>query len=419
MDKEIGVGIIGSGLRGALVMGLRMVDLVHSSNLRVRALCDRIPERLEETKLVLEMSYQFKQDVSVDIATYEDYKALVDDPNIDLILVTTPTYFHKEPTEYALASGKKVYLDKPIAVTLSDSLAILEAEEKASNPIIMGFTRRFEISWRKAYSLLQEGAIGELQLINLRSVIPYTRYLHFWHRRNEKSGGALNDKSSHHYDVFNWMTGERPEALHAFGGRSSIFKEDPTAPERCSLCDRDCPYDFMKGSEMEQLKEMGVEELPQSWANPVDEEAAIDTCVFKPGADIYDHVVSHVKYPSGVLASLTLCIFGPDVEDQETLELIGTKGRLRLTRGRGEIDLVSDFGKTHEVIYTRTEEFESSHYGADLELVRELEKFSNGKSPLTTAADGHESLRMIHATFESIENNGKTVDLRGELDEQL
>ncbi|NBC29190.1 MAG: Gfo/Idh/MocA family oxidoreductase, partial [Spirochaetes bacterium] len=338
------------------------------------------------------------------IKKYTDYRLLVDDPDIDLILVTTPTYFHREPCEYALRSGKKVYLDKPIAVTTEDSEALVNTVRGTGNALMMGFTRRYERSWGRASDLVREGRIGRMAMMQIRSVIPYTRYYHTWHRRNAWSGGALNDKSSHHFDVFNWFAGSRCVSLSGIGGASPQFAPEETPPAGCFSCTRDCPYDLRKDPD---FQEMSIRFIPPSWKNARSEEDRIDTCVFKPGADITDHAFVNLAYENGVKASLMLCIYGPKTPDQETLELVGTEGRLTLTRGTGIIDLYADHGRTHEIIDTRDHEFSSSHFGADMTLVRELKRFVDGERPVAGVEDGHESLRMVKAAQASINAGGE------------
>jgi predicted dehydrogenase len=406
--REVGVGIVGAGLRGALVLGARIAELRRETGLRLRALCDKSPQRMREVSLYLGYvgfrSAAAGRGLPGRPTKYTNYRALVDDPNIDLILVTTPTYAHREPCEYALDSGKKVYLDKPIAVTTEDSAAIVNKVRNTGNQITMGFTRRYEPSWRRAYELLQEGRIGRLTMMQIRSVIPYTRYFHTWHRRNAWSGGALNDKSSHHFDVFNWFAGHRCVSLSGIGGRSPQFAPEENPPTGCFSCTRDCPYDLRKDPD---FQEMGIRYLPPSWKKAQAEEDRIDTCVFKPGADITDHAFVSLAYENGVKASLMLCIFGPKAPDQETLELVGTEGRLTLTRGTGIIELYSEHGKRHEIIDTKGDEFSSSHFGADLALVRDLKRFVDGEPPVATVEDGHESLRMVEAAQMSIDAGGE------------
>lgn len=407
MRQKTGVGIIGTGLRGMQVIAPRIVELQDSISLEIRGLCDRLPDRLAEALDQLKTLYTDKGPCP-EIKTYSDYQDLIDDPEIDLIIITTPTHCHKANAIAALESGKHVYLDKPIEVTLEAARKILEAEKRTQNRLIMGFTRRYEASWLKAFEILQSGEIGNLKMMQIRSVIPYTRYYHLWHRRNKYSGGALNDKSSHHMDVFNWFAGSRPLKLNAFGGYSGLFPEKTDTPAFCSECDLECDFNFFKDY---QLKELKMSSLPPSYFSGTEEQSRLDNCVYKSGADILDHISAQILYDNGVTASLMLCIFGPEAQDQETLELIGDQGRLVLTRSKGEIIVYSRSGAPAHLIDARNEEFASSHFGADLELVRELDRFCHGARPRAKAQDGYDSLQMIHGIYHSVLKKGESISI--------
>ena len=403
---SIGVGIIGSGLRGGLVLGARIIEQQRETGLKLRAICDRSPARMREVSLFLHAA-GLKNLRLGRIRRCTDYRELVDDPAVDLIVITTPTWFHREPAEYALRSGKKVFLDKPIAVNLEDSRTILRVEKETENPLLMGFTRRYEAPWIRAAELVQSGRIGQLMMIQLRSVIPYTRYYHTWHRRNTWSGGVLNDKSSHHFDVLNWFADSPWRSIHGIGGQSPAFapREDP--PAGCFVCEEDCPYHILKDPDFE---EMGIKNVPPSWKSGTREQDRVDTCVFAPGADLTDHCFVTVDYANQVKASLFLCIWGPKAPDQETLELIGTEGKITLTRQTGQLEVWDSFMKQKEEIDCRTADFDSSHFGADRELVRQLRAFVDGEEPVVGAAAGHESLRMVAAAQRSIDAGGTPVE---------
>ncbi|MDA3951828.1 MAG: Gfo/Idh/MocA family oxidoreductase [Spirochaeta sp.] len=399
--STIGVGIIGVGDRGCFVLGARLREVERETGLRVVALCDTNPARLEDASSYLS---GHGDGPAPTFHLYRDYRELIDDAAVDLILVTTHTYLHRDPTIYALESGKAVYLDKPISVTEEDARSILTAEERTGNRLIMGFTRRYEASWQAARTLVADGAIGDVHMLQIRSLIPYTRYLQMWHRKKQYSGGALNDKSSHHIDVFNWFVNDTCSAVTAFGGRSGIFAPDPSAPTHCAVCDRDCPY--RRGPDQAWSKE-GAQVLGyRSWAAADNELDRADTCVYQPGADIEDHVIASFAYENGVKASLFWSIFGPPAPDQETLEVLGSSGRLVLTRSTGTIELISEYGTHRETIKAGGPDFASSHYGADLELVRRMRRFVDGEIPTATARDGYQSLRMIQAVATSIAAGG-------------
>lgn len=420
--QTIRAAVIGAGERGVYVLGARAVELAAETDIVIRVLCDTNEARAAEGKAFLEERYRAAgHDIRIEVET--DFRRVIAREDIDTVFVTTYTAEHREPTVAALDAGKQVYLDKPMATTLEDAEAIMQAEARAGRPVIMGFTRRYEPTWRRAVELLRDGAIGELETVLLRSVIPYARYLQRWHRRQDRSGGALNDKVSHYFDALNWIARSRAETLSAIGGRSSVFAPDPTAPRRCRECDRDCPFRALPGPNRPEIgivyrldpdyrkQEVGIFTRP-TWAEADAEDAQIDNCVYSPDSDITDHAVVSIGYENGVKASLFWNIFGPSAEDEETLELVGSSGRLRLTRDTGEIDLVSNYGAHHETIDARGEHFESSHFGADVELLHEVRNHFEGHDPPAGTADGYESLRMVEATQRAVDQGGRMLSLR-------
>lgn len=417
----INAAIIGAGERGVYVLGIRIVELYRETGLVVRVLCDFHRNRAEEGKAFLEALYA-KNDVLVSIDIDSDYRQVVARDDVDTVFVTTYTGEHRGPTIAALEAGKQVYLDKPMATTLDDARAIMNAERRASSTLIMGFTRRYENSWRVAVQLLRDGAIGELQTILLRSVIPYARYLQRWHRFGERSGGALNDKVSHYFDAMNWIAGSTAAVLTAIGGRSGVFTPDPIAPARCRDCDRECPFRALPSRTVPEIgsvyrldpdyRKQGTGIFSQaSWTEAIAEDARIDNCVYSPDNDIMDHAIVSVGYENGVKASLFWNIFGPSADDQETLELVGSSGRLRLVRSSGEIDLVQGYGETRTTINARGPHFESSHFGADVELIQAVKRHREGVDPVAGTRDGYEALRMVDATQRLVDSGGGSVRL--------
>ncbi len=340
---------------------------------------------------------------------YADPIDLINDDNVDLIVITTPTSSHLDAAIPALMSGKKVYLDKPIAHTIEDAVAIYAAEHQSDNPMIMGFTRRYERPWIDLHDLLQSGVIGDLKMMLIRAVLPYAFYFQTWHRTRSISGGAMNDKASHYTDVFNWFAGGRCQQANAFGGRN-VFKTLPDAPEFCAKCDWDCAYRANQVRPDTQDQMRGA--VDQSYDDELDPLKRKDNCVYKAGADIFDHASVHYQYDNGIVASIFYTVYGPQSDDEETLELVGTKGRMILTRLRGEIDLVTDYGERRkEIIPCRAEAFETSHFGADRKLVQDMAAFARGAQPPVSGWHGMEATRMTIAAMTSIDRGGQTIQM--------
>jgi predicted dehydrogenase len=422
--KKLRIGIIGTGERGCYVLGTRIVELSKELNLEITMLCDwnknRVDDALEHLK---SQCITHKLPWANTMQGTVDYRELINSEYVDLILITTHTDQHRDPAIYALQSGKHVYLDKPISVTLEDSQKILDTEQETGNTLIMGFTRRYEYPWRKIRELLVAESIGTLQMMQIRSIIPYTRYLQMWHRNPLYSGGALNDKSSHHLDVFNWLTGTTCTQVSAIGGKSAFLATREDAPLRCSECDDNrCPY-RRSANVLDDKEGTHVLHLP-SWRQATDERDIADMCVYRAGADVIDHTIATYQYANGVKASLFWAIYGPHSADQETLELVGSRGRMILERASGTIHLYQigdgEHGESMQILDARDEGFASSHYGADLQLIRDMRRFCDLRNShqnteslgCAHAVDGHEALRMIIATTKSILQNGTPVNLQ-------
>jgi predicted dehydrogenase len=388
-----------------------MIQMAAETGLRIVALHDRNPRRMEEAQETMVQAYA-GQGIKTSPRLYANGQDLIHAPDVGLVVITSPTNTHRQYAVPALRSGKKVYCDKPLAHTVEDSIAIVEAETRWANPLIMGFTRRYEPAWKRAHALLQEGTIGDLVMLQIRDIIPYHRYLTAWWRRRAWSGGALNDKGCHLFDAFSWFVGSRANQVHGFGGRSAV-EPDPEAPARCQLCDRDCPY--RRRAKAPVAAPVALDLLPhygQSWTQETEEEFMDDVCVYAPGADLYHNASLHFRYDNGVIASFFYSIFGPPAEDQETLELVGTSGRILLVRHRGTLDIVCDHGRHHEVIDCRDEHFdETLHFGADITLIRELGAFCQGEPPAVSARAGLEATRMVAAALQSLDGGGVTVEM--------
>ena len=406
--RPINVGIIGLGVRGLYSIARPMAETFPETQFNITALCDRNPQRMVEAEALLQPLYA-AHGVQIMPKLYKNGQDLIQDDNVDLVVITSITDTHREFAVPALHAGKKVYCDKPLAQDVADAIAIVEAETQTQNPLIMGFTRRYETAWLKAYELLNAGAIGKLAMLQVRNIIPYHRYLTAWWRRREWSGGALNDKGCHLFDVFNWFTQSHAVSVHGFGGRSMI-QPDPDAPARCSECVRECPFRRRQGNmpAAATAPDMLMHTEP-SWMQEVEEKYMDDVCVYAPGADLYHNGNIHFAYENGVIASYFYTIFGPEADDQETLELVGSKGRLILTRHTGKLDLVTDYGKRHEIHDCRDENFADTHFGADIALVQELRRFCEGAPPTVSARAGLEATRMVDASFRSMDAGGITV----------
>ena len=406
-SEKRGVGIIGTGRRG-YDLGMCIIDLMEETDLEIQALCNRTRVRMEEAKDAFSAAYR-KRGASPEIRMYEKHRDLIDDPGIQLIVIVSPQYVHREHAIPALQSGKKVFLDKPMAQDLENALAIRREEIRTKNPLFLGFTRRYEKIWLGTHELMTSGTIGDLKMILVKDVLPYHIYFHDWHRRLQWSGGVLGDKISHLFDACTWFAGSRPERLSSFGG-VAVFIPEENPPLRCSRCDRDCPYRVVTKEE-ESRPDM-MTDFSSSRLKEKDLEKMHDICVWLPGADISDHGVINVCFENDVKAAVFWTVFGYDTDDQEVFEIVGDSGKIVLTRQVGELLVISDHGKRRERLNTQSDSFGKSHFGADHQLIRELDSFCRGEEPVVSGDAGLEASRLVEAAHRSVRGGGELIRMQ-------
>ena len=113
----------------------------------------------------------------------------------------------------------------------------------------------------------------------------------------------------------------------------------------------------------------------------------------------------NVGYENGVKAQLFLNVAGTRADDQETLEVVGEKGRLLLTRHTGNVRVIYNYGDETMDVDARGPNYRTSHMGADYVLIRKLADFIHDvKKPEVTLEDGYLATKMAAAALRSIEN---------------
>ena len=152
---------------------------------------------------------------------YESAAALLADDGVDVVSVCVPTFAHRQYVEAALAAGKHVLCEKPIALNMKDASAMIEAADKSNALLMVGLTHRFY----PENNLVQEAATSG-RLGNVLSCSAYRMGVmpdwsaDSWMVDPEKSGGAATDFIMHDIDLCNWIGGE-PALVTAQGIRSA------------------------------------------------------------------------------------------------------------------------------------------------------------------------------------------------------
>jgi predicted dehydrogenase len=164
----------------------------------------------------------------------DDATGLVSSPDVDAVVVCSPTAEHRLHTELAAAHGRHVLCEKPLATSLEDARAMVVAADQAGIQLHVAFVSRFLPQVRRVKDALDAGALG--QVVGIRAVNrgrpPLPPGYPAWITTPEQSGGgALIDHSVHLVDLVRHLTGREVEAVAAETG-SLLWS---AAVEDCAL----------------------------------------------------------------------------------------------------------------------------------------------------------------------------------------
>jgi predicted dehydrogenase len=148
-----------------------------------------------------------------------DLDALLKREDIDAVFVTSPTNKHAEHVIAAAQAGKHVLLQKPMALTLADCDAIIDAVQHYNIQFSLCYQMRCDPVNQKIKTLLDEGAVGKVAMVKRRHAInallmPSFAYKGNWHIDAEQNMGMFMDDASHAADWFLWLLG-RPKSVIA------------------------------------------------------------------------------------------------------------------------------------------------------------------------------------------------------------
>jgi predicted dehydrogenase len=148
------------------------------------------------------------------------------DPAIDAVYVATPVALHAPQTIASLEAGKHVLCEKPVALDHAEARTMVEAAAQARRTLGIAYYRRMYPKLQRAKALIEQGAIGQPVLAELRNHYWYDESGHGPWRLDPKlsGGGPLYDIASHRIDVLNFLfgrpvnaTGLLSNAVHRYG----------------------------------------------------------------------------------------------------------------------------------------------------------------------------------------------------------
>lgn len=147
---------------------------------------------------------------------YASYEELVSSEEVDVIDVCLPTAYHKRLALQAAGEGRHVILEKPIASSLEDAQAILDAFDGSAGRLFVGHVVRFFPEYARIRAMIEAGDLGTVGVARTSRRSPFLTGWNDWYADRRASGGVLVDLLIHDFDFLRWAFGE-VERVYARG----------------------------------------------------------------------------------------------------------------------------------------------------------------------------------------------------------
>ncbi len=221
-NSALAIGIIGCGGRG----NHDALNFRRNTNSRITALADPYRDRLESTK------QRFSSDNPKMFQGFDAYAKLLQ-TDADMVIITSPPYFHPTHFTATVDANKHVYLEKPVAVDTAGAHQVLQAGKKGNGKIsaMVGFQTRFQQDMQEGIKKVHDGAIGEivcgqahyhsgwLSPRHKQGMPPMEKRIRNWVFDIVLSGDILVEQNIHVLDACNWIMGTHPVKAYGTGGR--------------------------------------------------------------------------------------------------------------------------------------------------------------------------------------------------------
>ena len=174
---------------------------------------------------------------------FEDYRQLVERPDVDVITIGTPDHWHVKMAVDACRAGKDVYLEKPLSLTIDEGKLLRKVVRETGRVLQVGSWQRSDHRFRLAVEMVRQGRIGDLKRVDVvlgknkvggpfqRRTPPGSFNWELWQGQTpdvpyleershytfrwwlEYSGGQMTDWGAHHLDIAQWAIGSAPEYI--------------------------------------------------------------------------------------------------------------------------------------------------------------------------------------------------------------
>jgi predicted dehydrogenase len=224
VDDTLRVGLIGCGGRGTLAASQA---LNADKNIKLVAMGDAFPDRLEDSLRILRAEHEKKFDVAPErcFHGFDAYKGVLA-AGVDVVILTTPPHFRPLHLRAAVEAGKHIFCEKPVAVDAGGVRSVLataeEAKKKGLN-IVSGLCWRYDLGKRALIERIHGGAIGG---VTAMQVTYLTGTL--WHRARKAEWSEMENQLRN-WLYYTWLSGDMitEQHIHSLDKAAWVMHDEP------------------------------------------------------------------------------------------------------------------------------------------------------------------------------------------------
>ena len=314
-------GLIGTGNQGCNAH----ISQGNPDYVNIVAFSDIRPSSQKRARRQLGIKYG---DKAKDIKLYPDYREMLDDPDIEMVIIATPLHKHEEMTVGALEAGKHVLCEKLMAKTVTECKEMVRAADKAKRLLAIGHQRHYSYLYANALSIINQSILGKIYHIRA-----------YWHRNQIIAGDSWSPSVPYDDNVYFTKHADQLKA-HGYESVEQLIR---------------WRIDNQTGGGL--MVELGSHQLDAAsiFLHHHLPKAIVGTGVqshFKDGRDIDDHVFLNYEFGEEVHnAVVTYSSISTNALDNYGEQVNGTKGTMILDREKDAYVFTEGGGKDTRVTW--------------------------------------------------------------------
>lgn len=334
MSQRKRYALVGTG--GRCRMFLDAMADPFKDHAQIVGLCDLSPTRMAYWNRHLVEQHGLEP---VPMFEAERFEEMIEQTRPDAVIVTTMDSVHHLYIVRAMELGCDVITEKPMTIDAEKAQLILDTAERTGRDLRVTFNYRYMPAFSKLREIVASGQIGQPLLVDFQWRLDTRHgadYFRRWHREKSCSGGLLVHKSTHHFDLVNWIIGSRPQTVFAMGRTAFYGKANAEARGLVQDYDRytdepaaaEDPFALRLEGEMDKLYRQAE----------ADSGYVRDRNVFSDcwPLDAEDTMAVQAWYDNKTILSYSLIAYSP--WEGERLTITGTEGQVEyFGRGKGHV----------------------------------------------------------------------------------